>query len=79
MKFKVGDKFAKGRGSGFVGTSLPYCLIPDVAENQTAQPCLLCADLDCVEWAVCYVLNGDGTPIGTLYRVSECQMHPTDQ
>lgn len=76
MKFKIGDRFAKKEGAGFILDALPLCLIPFLEENKDPQPCLVCDDIECVEYPTCYILDAGGRPVAALYHVSECQMEP---
>jgi len=74
VKFKIGDRFAKKAGAGFIGEALPLCSIPDLAENREPEPCLVCDDVSCREYPTCYILDAEGNAYGALYHVSECQM-----
>ena len=76
MRFNIGDRFTKKAGAGFVGEPLPLCLIPDLPENHTPEPCFLCNDEQCVEYPTLYVLDTDGNIEGEFYHCSECQMGP---
>jgi hypothetical protein len=76
MKFKMGDRFAKKAGAGFLLEALPLCLIPFLDENKEPQPCLRCDDIECLEYPTCYILGPEGNVLGALYHVSECEMEP---
>jgi hypothetical protein len=76
VKFKIGDRFAKKAGAGFIGEALPLCTIPDLEENLETEPCLVCDDLACLEYPTCYILDASGNVCGAMYHVSECQMQP---
>lgn len=76
---KIGDRFAKRAGAGFVGERLPLCFIPDIEDNEEPHSCVLCGDPGCREWPTCYVMDVNGRPFGAVYHVSECEMEPVDQ
>ena len=59
--------YRKREGAGFV--TEPF--VGKVVEDDGFEPCLLCDDQECREWATFEAPDG-----GQAYHVSECQMEP---
>jgi hypothetical protein len=75
-RFEPGDRFNKKPYAGFVGEAIPNCYIP--FEDNDPDPCFLCEDPKCREYPNCWILDENGTTIGHLCHVSECQMEEAD-
>jgi len=70
-----GEIVKRTPGSGFLGNAEPSLIQvpPEEAYTAEADPCLICDDPECREWANLKIVAGPLTG-EFLYHISECEM-----